>query len=580
MLDAMETHALPIPHFREVVIFLIAAGIAVPLLQRLRLSPVLGYLLIGAVIGPFGLGLWTAELPWLRHLVIDDVAGARQLAELGVIFLLFLIGLELSFTRLWAMRRLVFGLGNLQILVSTGAIYLVARGLGLDAGAALVLGSCLALSSTAIVMQLLQESHRSNSTLGRGSFSILLMQDLAVVPILFLVGVLSSTGHGSVMASLALALGKAVAVVTVLYLLGRWLLRPAMHLVAGARSPEMFMAAVLLIVIGIAALTGMAGLSMAMGAFLAGLLLAESEFQHRIEVDIEPFKGLLLGLFFMSVGMGIDYRVVATHLGPVLLAVIGLMGLKAGIVIVLALCFRMPRAVAVEMGLLLAQGGEFAFVVLGLATQQQLIPPQWSQFALLVAGLSMALTPALALLGRHLARRIELRQPVAELSEEPGLAGIREHLIIAGFGRVGRTLARVLDAEGRAYIAFDMDPQVVAQARARGLPVYFGDASRLELLERAHLDQASALVVTTDQHAAADRIVRAVRKASTDLPIYARARDPEHARRLLQDGASEVVPEALEASLQLASRVLRGMGVDSEVTGARIDLERERSMVG
>lgn len=574
----MEAHALPLPHFREVIIFLVASGIIVPLLQRLRLSPVLGYLLIGALIGPFGLGLLADQYPWLQQFVISDVAGVRQLAELGVIFLLFLIGLELSPARLFALRRLVFGMGGLQILITTGAIYAVTRGLGLDPAAALILGACLALSSTAIVMQLLHERHQTGTTLGRGSFSILLMQDLAVVPILFLVGVLASQDHGSIFASLGLALGKAVAVVAGIYLLGRWLLRPVMRLVAGSRSPEMFMAAVLLIIVGIAAITGQSGLSMALGAFLAGLLLAETEFQHRIEVDIEPFKGLLLGLFFMSVGMGIDYRAVANELVPVLSLVLGLMALKAIIIVGLALAFRFPRATALEMGLLLSQGGEFAFVVLGLATGNGLIKAEWAQQAMIVAGLSMVLTPGLAILGRWLARRLEARAQVAEVAPDPGWEGLRGHLIIAGFGRVGHTLARVLEAEGLPYIAFDLDPQAVASARSRGTPVFLGDASRLELLERANLAGASGLVVTTDQHAAADRIVRSVRKVSAELPIYARARDPEHAHLLIADGASEVVPEALEASLQLAGRVLQGFGLDNDVVARRLDQERERSM--
>jgi CPA2 family monovalent cation:H+ antiporter-2 len=573
----MDHHALPLPYFREVMIFLVAAGIVVPLMHRLRLSPVLGYLLVGALIGPFGLGLLVDRYPWLAQLVIGDVAGVRQLAELGVIFLLFLIGLELSPARLWSLRRLVFGMGSLQILITTAAIYAVIRAVGLETVPALILGACLALSSTAIVMQLLHERHQTGTALGRGSFSVLLMQDLAVVPILFLVGVLAAQDHGSVFASLALALGKAFAVVAIIYLLGRWLLRPVMRLVAGARSPEMFMAAVLLIIVGIAAVTGQAGLSMAMGAFLAGLLLAESEFQHRIELDIEPFKGLLLGLFFMSVGMGIDYRDVASEWASTFLWVLGLMALKAFIAAGLALAFRFSRATAIEMGLLLSQGGEFAFVVLGLASVNGLIAEEWTQQAMIVAGLSMVLTPAVATAGRALALRLEARKPGKEPEPDANWEGLQGHLIIAGFGRVGHTLARVLDAEALPYIAFDLDPQAVAQARSRGMPVFLGDASRLELLERARLAHASGLVVTTDQHVAADRIVRAVRKVSSDLPIYARARDPGHARLLMADGASEVVPEALEASLQLAGRVLSGAGLDTDVVSRRLDQEREAS---
>ena len=305
----METH-VGIPHLREIMVFLIAAGVMVPLFHRLRVSPVLGYLVVGGIIGPYGLGLWADTYPLLGYAVISDLAGVQALAELGVIFLLFTIGLELSLERLWAMRRLVFGLGSLQVVITAVIIGMIARGFGNSVAASIVLGGCLALSSTAIVMQLLVQSHRVSTPLGRSSFSILLMQDLAVVPLLFIVGVLGNKTAESTGFALALALGKAALTIVAIFLVGRLLLRPALRIVAQTRSPEMFMAAILLTVIGIAAVTGSAGLSMALGAFLAGLLLAETEYRHEIEVDIEPFKGLMLGLFFISVGMGIDWRVV------------------------------------------------------------------------------------------------------------------------------------------------------------------------------------------------------------------------------------------------------------------------------
>lgn len=290
----MESHS--IPHLREIILFFAAAGIVVPFLHRLRISPVLGYLIVGGIIGPYGLGLFTDDVPWLSNMVISDLQGVQTLAELGVIFLMFMIGLDLSLDRLWAMRRWVFGLGSLQVLVTAVVIGAIARGFGNSPGASMVLGACLALSSTAIVMQLLIERRQLATPLGRSSFSILLMQDLAVVPILFLVGVLGAKMDDGLELALVFALGKAALVIVGIYMIGRMVVHPLFHMVARARNVEMFMAATLLMVIGSASITGLAGLSMALGAFLAGLLLAETEFRHEIEVNIEPFKGLLLGL--------------------------------------------------------------------------------------------------------------------------------------------------------------------------------------------------------------------------------------------------------------------------------------------
>ncbi len=569
-------HSHSLPYLREIVVFLVAAGIIVPLLHRFRISPVLGYLLVGGLIGPFGLGLLADAHPWVANLVIAELDGVTRLAELGVIFLLFVIGLELSFERLWAMRRYVFGLGSLQILISGVVIGLIASGFGNSAASSAILGACLALSSTAIVMQLLAERHALGTTLGRSSFSILLMQDLAVVPILFLVGVLGAKAGGSIGLSLAGALAKAAGVIVGIYLLGRVVLRPLLRQVARTRSPEMFMAAILLIAMGTSALTGAAGLSMALGAFLAGLLLAETEYRHRVEVDIEPFKGLLLGLFFMSVGMGIDYRVLGTDAFWILGSVAGLFVIKSLITAVLCVAFGLPRHVAVEAGLLLGQGGEFAFVVIGLAVTMGVIDGDVARFMLIVAGLSMLITPLVAQIGQRLARKLDRSagNGSADLHFE-GADDLEGHVIIAGFGRVGRAMARILDAEQRPWLAFDLDVENVTRARRQGLPVYFGDSARMEMLERARIDQALAVVVTTDDRTAADHIVSGVRAHVGGLPIYARARDREHARQLLADGATDVVPETVEASLQLAARVLEGLGTPNEAVTERITRERE-----
>lgn len=572
-----EHHA--IPYLREIVVFLIAAGIVVPIFHRLRISPVLGYLIVGAVIGPYGLGLLADELGWLSYAVIDDLEGVQTLAELGVIFLLFVIGLELSLERLWAMRRLVFGLGSLQVVVSGAVIGLIAWEFGNSPQASIVLGACLALSSTAIVMQLLIERRQLGTPLGRSSFSILLFQDLAVVPILFLLGVLGARMDAGVGWALVLALGRAILVIVGIYVVGRLVLRPLFRLVSLTRTAEMFMAAILLVVIGTATITGVAGLSMALGAFLAGLLLAETEYRHEIEVDIEPFKGLLLGLFFMSVGMGIDYRVIGEQAFWIFASVLGLFALKSVITGGLCLLFGLPRHVSLETGLLLGQGGEFAFVVVGLAMGLGLVPAEVGQFMLIVAGLSMIATPLVAVTGQRLAASLEERRSTAARDVSlDALGALEGHVIIAGFGRVGQMMARLLDRETVSFIALDTDAITVAEERAQGLPVYYGDASRLEMLRRAHAERAAALVLTMNDPKANEHVVRVVRKEWSDLPVFARARDTAHAMRLLQHGATDVVPEAVEATLQLGMRVLQSLGTSEEVCMKRIDAERTAAM--
>lgn len=439
-------HADQIPYFREIVIFLAAAGIIVPVFHRLKLSPVLGFLTIGILIGPYGLALFADRVSWLAYITIGDIEGVRLLAEFGVIFLLFMIGLDLSLKRLWQMKRMVFGFGLAQVLVSAVVIGAIALAFGNAPPAAIILGACLALSSTAIVMQLLIEAHRTATPVGRASFAVLLMQDLAVVPILFLVGVLAATAKGADEGSLLLQLGQTLATaaitIAVIVVAGRRLLSPLYRSVGAAKSPELFMALTLLVVIAMAAATGAAGLSMALGAFLAGLLLAESEYRHAVEVSIEPFKGLLLGLFFMSVGMGIDIRIALDDGIWIIASVIGLFALKSIIAGTLALLFGVARPAALEAGLLLGQGGEFAFVVVGLASGLGLLPPDVSQFMLLVVSLSMLATPFIAQYGRRLALKLEHGEAVKAGDPAGQPPETHEgHVLICGFGRVGQTVA-------------------------------------------------------------------------------------------------------------------------------------------
>ncbi|MCP5200022.1 MAG: cation:proton antiporter [Gammaproteobacteria bacterium] len=556
---------------QEAVVFLAAAGLVIPLGKRFDLSPVLGFLIVGLAVGPHGLARWADALPWLQPVLVTDVAGVRALAELGVVFLLFMIGLELSLARLWSMRRLVFGFGGLQIVLCGAAIGGVAHAFANPPAAALVLGACLALSSTAVVMQLLTEQGRFGTVVGHGAFAVLLAQDLAVVPILFSVEAMGGDS-ADVARALGLALGEAILAVVAILGAGRLVLQPLFRFVSAARSPELFMAATLLIVIATAAATHAAGLSAALGAFLAGLLFAETEFRHEIEVDIEPFKGLLLGLFFMSIGMIIDLGAIAADPLWTGLSIVGLIGLKAGLIALLARLFAFTTPQAVELGLLLGQGGEFAFVVLALALNHALLPEPVAQFMLIVVAATMFLTPLVARVARALGRWLEARGAHPGTIELPG--DLSEHVVLAGYGRTGALLAALLDRQRIAHVALDLDIKRIADARAAGSPVWHGDASKPAILERLRIDQASALVVTTDDAAAAERIVRAARQRSATLPIVARARDGAHARRLRELGASDVVPEVFEAGLEVGRMALEHAGLPPEAARELIDLAR------
>lgn len=568
----MESH-VHIPFLREVLLFLLAAGIAVPLLQR-YVSPVIGYFIVGSIIGPFGLGLLATVYEPVSLFVITDVEGVTVLAELGVIFLLFVIGLELSFQRLWTMRRLVFGLGSAQILVTGAVIAAIATLWGNTPATAIILGACLALSSTAIVTQLLIESGRLGTASGRATFAILLMQDLAVVPILFAVSVLGTMAVGNVAMGFAIAVGEALIVIALIYAIGRVGLRPLLQLVASTDSREAFVAIVLLIAVGTAALTGFVGLSMALGAFLAGLLIAETEFRHQVKIDIEPFKGLMLGLFFLSVGMGIDWRVVIDNPLWIIASASGLILIKIAINFALCLAWRLPRHRAAEVAITLGQAGEFGFLIVGLSVAVGLLPPATGQFMVIVVGLTMIATPGLDMLARRVAAALERGAAHTAAAAAPEPDEIAGHVILAGFGRVGRTIASVLDRQDIRYVAIDRDPELVRRAAAEGRPLRLGDASRLDVLRAAGLGSASAIVVTIGDMAATQALTGEIRRHGPGLAIFARARDADHAGKLLEEGANVAVPETIEGSLRLAELLLAEFGTEGDVAARAVELER------
>jgi len=567
----------PFPFIRETLLFLALAGILIPLLQRLRINQVLGFLFVGAMLGPFGLGLFAAELPAIAYVTFPRLEGVKALAELGVLFLMFMIGLELSAARLWALRRWVFGAGSAQVAVSAAIIGTLAYAFGNRLEAAVVLGLVLSLSSTAVVMQMMTEQRSLSTPLGQAGFSVLMMQDLMVVPILILIGAFAEGQGGGMLGAVSWALAKSAFAIMAIYVVGRRVIRPLFSSFARARQPDVFMALTLLSTLGIAVLTAAAGLSMALGAFLAGLLLAETEFKHEVEITIEPFRGLLMGLFFMSVGMEIDVREIARSPVWVPLSVLGLFAIKA---VVIAVIFRLGRlgwGRAVEGGLLLGQGGEFAFIVVGYAIATRLLPQPTGQFILLVVSLSLFVTPFAARIGRAIGNRWERRHDErAAGSDDSALEQAGGRVIIAGFGRVGRMLAKLLDARAIPYVAFESDARAVAKLREQGYPVFFGDAARAELLRRVHADRAPAIVLTMDHPASALNAVRGIRRQFPHVPLFARSRDEKHARSLKEAGATVVVPETLESSLQLSAFVLQELGLPAAAVGQLIDAERER----
>jgi len=555
----------------QALVFLGATCVLIPALKKARISTVMGFLIIGVAMGPYVLGRLAQDWPWLGAFEFEQSEPTLLLAELGVVFLLFVIGLEVSFERLWALRRYVFGLGLLQVVVCAAAIGGIAMAFGNSFTVAAVLGLAFALSSTALVLQLLRERSQIATPVGRASFSILLMQDLMVVPILFLVAALSP-GANAFGDQVGVALLTALLSLAAIIIIGRLLLRPLFRWVAAADSREIFIAAAFLAAIGMAGAAQMAGLSAALGAFLAGLLLAETEFRHQIETDLEPFKDLLLGLFFVTVGMQIDISLLLSEPLLILIGVAGLFLVKGAIVAVLARVFGSPWPRAVQMGLLLGQAGEFAFVVIAAARAGGAIPADTAAYMLIVTGLSIFMTPVVAGLGARVARRIVKdggAAPPDDAAKESG------HVVIAGFGRVGQTLADILSAQEIAHVGIEGDAAAVAKLRDEGRPVHYGDASSAKVLESVGARNAAAIVVTINDAEAVERIVAEARRAWPHIPVYARARDGEHARRLHAAGAALASPDSIEAALQLGEALLNGVGVPDEVARRIISDRRE-----
>lgn len=543
--------------FVELFSLLAAAVIAVPLFHYLRLGSVLGYLSAGILLGPSGFA------------VVTNVDDMRHFSEFGVVFLLFLIGIEMKPARLWVMRRWVFGLGMAQILLTGGLLMLVCLALGLSLRSSVIAGMGLALSSTAFGLQILAEKNELTSVTGRTAFSVLLMQDLAVVPLLTMVSLLG--GGAELGASIGRATVNAVLAIALVVLTGRYLLNLFLDKIAASRNSEVFIAAAVLLVLGSAKLMEYVGLSMALGAFLAGLMLAESHYRHQIEADIQPFRGILLGLFFMSVGMGIELGTLMDQFGLLIGLVLGLITIKAVVVWFLCWISRLNHNTSLRVALLLSQSGEFGFVLFGYAlVSGVLIEPRVQMLSLVIA-LSMMFTPLLVKLGDWLGHMMEARRFDSGSVEIDIPDAKQHHVILAGFGRVGKRIASLMEHAQITYVALDYKQEEVAAGRLLGFPVYFGDASKLHVLKAAGADRASMLIVALDSTRHAENLVTNVRLHYPHLPIHARAINRSHCETLLLNGANTAVSETLEASLRLAELALIGSGIDQLKTSQILD---------
>jgi CPA2 family monovalent cation:H+ antiporter-2 len=568
------TSAINIDAYSDALVVLGTAGIVVPIVRRWGLNPILAYLGAGAVLGPLGLGSLTKSFPFLYWVTIVDAQSVAGIAELGVVFLLFLIGLGLSFNRLMTMRRLVFGLGGLQVLLTASLLAAVATAVGQNTAVAIIVGASLALSSTAIVLELLSDQGRLTTTAGRASFSVLLAQDLAVIPLLLFISFLGIGNGRSVIGSLTGALLQAVIAVTLIVLFGRLLLRPLFRLVAGTHSTELFVATGLFVIVAAGLIAHQASLSMALGAFVAGLVLAETEYGKAIETVVEPFKGLLLGIFFFTVGMNIDFREFVREPIWLLATVVSLIALKSVILVVLGRLFQLSWRASIETGLLLGPGGEFAFVSIGTASTLGLIEPHVSSFTLAVTSVTMVLTPVLSIAARKLTAGLAPSRAIdPELTVQP--PGGEKHAIVVGYGRVGKVVCSLLKQHGIAYIAVDYDATGVAHDRREGHMVYYGDASDLRFLQKCGLQKATGVIITIRSPNVIDKVVDGARAIRPDVLIVSRARDADHARHLYAIGATDVVPETIEASLQLSEAALVGLGIAAGPAIASVHEKRD-----
>lgn len=555
--------------FSDSLVILGAAGLVIPTFARFRITPVIGFILVGILVGPYGLGAFVDRYPWLYYVTITDPASIAPFAELGIILLLFSIGLELSFPRLWTMRRQLFGFGAVELVGASAliALALIAIG-GTTTTAAIGLGLALALSSTALVLPI----SGTTSPVGKLALSMLLFEDLALVPIIFLLSAIAPSATSNVFAEFAWVIAIGIATVAAMLILGRWLLPPLFAQAARTKSPELFLSVSLLTVILASLATTAVGLSPIVGALIAGLLIAETKYRAEVEVTTAPFKGLALGVFLISVGMSLDLNMIVAQWPKVIGAVVGIILIKVLVTTLLLRVGGVSTGVAAETGVLMASPSETTLIVLASALTAKLISPETAAFWTVVTAVGLTITPLLARIGHDIARRIEWQQN----KDAPlDIANGEQRTILIGFGRVGRLVADMLETHGRAYVAIEADVDHVTMARREGHPVRFGDAARAATLDALDLSSASAVVLTMDDPVQAVRLTATLRKRFPDLTIVARARDTDHAAELYRAGATDAVPETLESSLQLSEAVLVDLGVAMGPVIASIHQKRD-----
>ncbi|MFB0611114.1 cation:proton antiporter domain-containing protein [Aurantiacibacter poecillastricola] len=541
------------PIMKDALVILGAAGIVIPLFARFRVTPIIGFILIGLLVGPYGLGRMTPEYDFLSYVTITEPERLEPFAEFGIILLLFAIGLELSFNRLWQLRKLVFGLGALELLVIGSLLAAILSMMGQYWTGAMALGLALAFSSTALVLPI----SGTNTPVGRAALSMLLFEDIMIVPVIFLLGALAPFAAEEGLTGLIDTLWQGLLVVVVMMVAGRFLLPRLFAQAARTKSPELFLAASLLVVIGASLATAFVGLSPIVGALIAGLLIAETEYHNEVEGIMEPFKGLALGIFLITVGMGIDLATIWDNLWMILGAVVGVLTLKAVVTGVLLRLMGARRSTATETGILMASPSETTLIVLAAATSAMLIQPGTAQFWQIVTAIGLTITPLLALLGRTVASRVDPAPSLEDLDDDREMPRV----VIVGFGRVGKLVAQMLDTHGKAYVGIDADSDLIEQARREGYYAIFGNAMRSDALDHIGIDTAPAVILTMDEHVLAQRLVKKIRAARPDVPIIARARDSFHAAELYRSGATTAVPETLESSLQLSEAALVDLGV-------------------
>lgn len=539
----------------DALVILGAAGIVIPAFARLRVSPIIGFILIGLAVGPAGLGSLADEQPWLNYVTISNAEAIEPFAELGVILLLFSIGLELSFRRLWNMRRLVFGVGAAELLGAGAIIALGLHLMGQSIPGAIGLGLALALSSTSLVIPLVG----THGPVGRSALAMLLFEDLAIVPIVFLLGAMAPYAADSGVESLFLTMLLGGFAAVGMLLAGRILLPRLFAQAARTKSPELFLSACLLVVIAASLITSAIGFSPVLGALIAGIVIAETEYRGEVEVVTAPIRGLGLGIFLITVGMSVNLRLVVGNWSSILLAVVAVLTVKALVTATLLRLEGARPAVAAETGVLMASPSETTLIVLAAASAAQLIQPSTAAFWQIVTAIGLTITPLLAKLGRFAGMRVDRRGQIemAEALKD----GQEAKVVILGFGRVGRLVAEMLDNHGKTYLAVDSDVDAVGAARREGFPIVFGDVSHTELIRRFQSAEPAAFILTMDNPVLINRLARKLRKTFPSLPIIARARDTNHAAELYKAGVTDAVPETLEASLQLSEAALVDLGV-------------------